>query len=131
MFCDVLSSFLETVEECTWAPGTVDELAFSTEEHKDSVRSEGDPKRVGPALSTGNWTGLCDISIGYWLRSTALWAPSPSRLHSVTPSFQLLICGTLDLNILPYTLAAITFRRGPLHQTAAMTTGILTTRGGG
>lgn len=47
VFCDVLSSFLETVEECTWAPGTVDELAFSTGEHKDSVRSEGDPKRVG------------------------------------------------------------------------------------
>lgn len=30
------------------------------------------------------------------------WAPLPSVLHSVSPSFPLLICGVVDLNILPY-----------------------------
>lgn len=41
------TAFWRLLRECTRAPGTVDELAFSTGEHKDSVRSEGDPKGVG------------------------------------------------------------------------------------
>lgn len=108
-----------------WHSGRISIQQWKTQRLSEVWRRS---KESRPALWTGSQTGLCDISIGYWLRGTALWAPSPSRLHSVTPSFQLLICGTLDLNILPFTLAAITFRRGPLHQTAAMTTGILTTQ---
>lgn len=80
-----------------------------------------------PTLSKGCWTGQSDISIGYWLSSTALWAPSSSRLHSVTPSFQLLICGTVVLNILPYALAVITFRRETLCLSTALSTGVSTT----
>lgn len=128
-FCDVLNSFLETVKTVymsPWHSGRISIQHWRTQRLSQVWRRS---KGSRPALSTGSWTGLCDISISYWLRGTALWAPSASWLHSVTPSFQLLICGTLDLNILPYALAAITFKRRPLHQTAAMTTGILTTRG--
>lgn len=80
-----------------------------------------------PALSTGCWIGQPDISIGYWLSSTALWAPSSSsRLHSVTLSFQLLICGTVVLNILPYAPAVIT-REKHNCLTTALSTGFSTT----
>lgn len=94
--------------------------------HKNSVRFEGDPKGVGWffQLEAGQDCVTYRSAIGYRIVHCVL----RHGYVAVTPSFQLLICGTLDLNILPYTLAAITFKRGPLHQTAAMATGILTTQ---
>lgn len=94
--------------------------------HKNSVRSEGDPKGLGWffQLEAGQDCVTYRSAIGYRIVHCVL----RHGYVAVTPSFQLLICGTLDLNILPYTLAAITFKRGPLHQTAAMATGILTTQ---
>lgn len=104
-------------------------ISIQHRRHKNSVRFEGDPKGVGwffqlqagqDCVTYRSATGCrivhCVLRHGY---------------VAVTPSFQLLICGTLDLNILPNTLAAITFKRGPLHQTAAMATGILTTQNWG
>lgn len=86
-FCDVLKSFLETVKTVymsLWHSGRISIQHWRTQRLSQVWRRS---KGSRPALSTGIWTGLCDISIGYWLRGTAHWAPSPSRLHSVTPSF--------------------------------------------
>lgn len=85
-FCNVLSSCLKTVSVHVgpWPSGQISIQHWIIQRLSEVWRRS---KGSGPALSSGSWTGLCDISIGYWLRSTALWAPSPSRLHSVTPTF--------------------------------------------
>lgn len=88
-FCDVLKSFLETVRQCTWASGTVDELAFSTGEHKDSVRSEGDLKGVGRLFQreSGQDCVTYRSAIGYAVLHTGL-----HHRHGYTLSLPLFSC---------------------------------------
>ena len=119
--CDVLSSSLMSF----WHSGQISIQRWRTPRSSQVWRRSKKSSPFYAKLDTTVWHIDRVLATQY-----CTWAPSPSWLHSVTPAFQLLISGAHDLNILPYTVAAITFRRRPLNQTVVMTAGSLTARGG-